>query len=425
VFGTEQTLWTPAVDDPYLSSMNYLNQIAIEYPEAISLAAGRPDDRFFDWDEYRGMVDRFTDWYMDRHGVSRKKAMATWGQYGKTKGVICENIAEMMRVDDDVTVDPESIVVTVGAQEGMALLVNGMCDPARDVILMSDPSYVGMVGAAKVRGVEVVTIPRGETGPDLEALRVALARTRARGKRCRLYYEIPDFHNPTGTQMTVAERTALLAMAEEEDFHVVEDNPYGLFSYEADRLPTMKHLDRHRRVIYLGSFAKTLVPGLRMGWLVADQQPENGFPLADRLSRVKSMMTVNTSSLLQTMAGGILVAHGHSLRRYVADRVAVYREKRDRLLAGLDAAATPALRQRLSWTRPKGGFFLTMTTPRVFDNEAVLDAAGRFGVIVCPMSMFSLEGTPENRIRLSFSYADGADLEEGARRLIRYLETSL
>ncbi len=426
-----QTLhpWAPSVDDPYLGSMNYLNQIAIAYPEAVSLAAGRPDDRFFDWSESRAMLDVFSDWYAQRHGLELARVHTVWGQYGKTKGVICENIAEMLEVDEGFRVDPDAILVTVGAQEGMALLVLGMCDPSSDVIITSDPSYVGMIGAAKLHGVEVVTIGRTETGPDLDELVAALSRVAAGGKRCRLVYEIPDFHNPTGAQMTRSERLELLALAERHNFLIVEDNPYGLFAYEAEVAPTIKSLDEHARVIYLGSFAKTLFPGLRMGYLIADQRVagEPGFPLAEALSRVKSMITVNTSPLLQAMAGGLLVSSGHSLRRYVADRVDIYHAKRDALLGALEReiGAHPHLRERVSWTKPMGGFFLTVSTPFLFDDAAVQTAARDFGVIVCPMSMFRLDGKPEHRIRLSFSYADETALATGAQRLAAYLASAV
>jgi len=422
---TEQNLWSPALDDPYLASMNYLNQIVLSYPDAISLAAGRPDNRFFDWPETKEAVDRFTEHLMAVESKTRAEIHALWGQYGKTTGLICEPIAEMLAKDEHIEVDPDAILVTVGAQEGMTLLVNGMCDPTRDVIIMTDPSYVGMVGAAKIRGVEVVTIPRGATGPDLEALETAITETEARGKRCKLYYEIPDFHNPTGTQMTLEERHALLALAEKRDFLIAEDNPYGLFAYEAEIMPTLKSLDTHRRVIYLGSFSKTLFPGLRLGYLVVDQKLDGfaGYPLAERLSRAKSMITVNTSALIQAFAGGMLLARDYSLRAHVAPRVAVYRRKRDVLLAALaeGVAAHPSLADKVSWTEPAGGFFMTVTAPMVIDDRAVIEAARDFGVIVCAMSLFRLDGVPEHRIRLSFSFVDEDALAEGARRLIRYL----
>ena len=426
---TENSLWSSALDDPYLASMNYLNQIVLRYPNAISLAAGRPDDRFFDWSETQHTVDAFTDHLIAETGQSRAEVTALWGQYGKTTGLICEQIAKMLWVDETIAVDPESILVTVGAQEGMALLIMGMCDPARDVIVMTDPSYVGMVGAAKIRGVEVVTIPRGETGPDLAALTEAIRATEARGKRCKLYYEIPDFHNPTGTQMTLAEREALLEMAEAHDFLVVEDNPYGLFAYEAEVLPTLKRLDRQRRVIYLGSFSKTLFPGLRLGFLVVDQRVpgREGFPLAERLSRAKSMITVNTSPLVQAVAGGMLLASDYSLRTHVKDRVRIYSRKRDVLHETLaeEVAKHQRLRELLRWTRPAGGFFMTVQTPMVFDDTAVVEAARDFDVIVCPMSMFRIDGAPERRIRLSFSHASEAQIAEGARRLVRYLVNAI
>ncbi|WP_237305157.1 aminotransferase class I/II-fold pyridoxal phosphate-dependent enzyme [Streptomyces qaidamensis] len=130
-------------------------------------------------------------------------------------------------------------------------------------------------------------------------------------------YVVPDCSNPAGVSMSRQARTALLDAAGRLGLLLLEDNPYGVFS--TVRRPTLKSLDTHRRVIYLGSFAKTAFPGARVGFVVADQLvagADGRTPglLADELAKVKSMVTVNTSSLSQAAVAGLLLQNGGGLR---------------------------------------------------------------------------------------------------------------
>src|SRR5690606_13203770 len=176
-------------------------------------------------------------------------------------------VAATIANDDGIEVSPESIVVTVGAQEGMLLALRALVRDPRDVLLVSSPCYVGITGAARLLDVAVEPVP--EHDPD--AVRAVAARLRADGRRPRALYLVPDFANPSGRRLSHSEREQVLAVAAAEDLLLLEDNPYGLFSVTDEHPPTLKALDSDRRVIYLGSFAKTCFPGARVGYVVADQ----------------------------------------------------------------------------------------------------------------------------------------------------------
>jgi (S)-3,5-dihydroxyphenylglycine transaminase len=229
--------------------------------------------------------------------------------------------------------------------------------------------------------------------------------------------------------MPLATRRALLDLVHREGVLLFEDNPYGMFAYDGEPLPTLKSLDEHGDVVYLGSFSKTLYPGLRIGYLVADQEVR-GAPGADKgpstlafeLSKVKSLTTVTTPPLLQAIVGGLLLENGGSLQSLMAAKLPFYRENRDRMLACL--AERFGAGSGVGWNRPEGGFFLTLSLPFDFTEERLTVCARDYGVIVCPMSFFSILGARGGRnreIRLSFSYVPPDQIAEGIARLARFV----
>src|SRR5207247_1636494 len=157
----------------------------------------------------------------------------------------------------------------------------------------------------------------GDAGLDAAVVEDAIVRAAPRG-RVRALYDIPDFNNPLGTTLRLPQRLALIETCRRHGVLIIEDNPYGMFAYDGERLPTLKALDRHGTVLYVGSFSKTLFPGLRVGYLVADQPvAPDGRPLARELSKVKSLLTVNTSAISQSIAAAALLGRGCSLEPIV------------------------------------------------------------------------------------------------------------
>lgn len=199
---------------------------------------------------------------------------------------------------------------------------------------------MGITGAARMLGVETVPVPEGDGGLRVEALRAACHAARREGRRLRICYVAPDFSNPGGNRMGRRDRERLLELAEAEDFLVLEDNVYGFTAAPGDELPSLKALDRNRRVVHLGTFSKVCFPGVRVGYVVADQEvvtPEGDHALlADHLARLKTMVTVNTPPLSQAVVAGMLLEHGGSLARRCRARSALYRRNLALLLGGLD-----------------------------------------------------------------------------------------
>lgn len=413
-----------SLSDPLLDVMNFLNEVTLRYPDAVSFGPGRPYDGFFEVDRISTYLDTYTRYLEQDLGRTPEEVRTALFQYGRTNGQIHELVARTIAHDEGIHTDPSGIVITVGCQEAMVLVLRALLAGPDDVLLVTDPGYVGITGAARLLGAETVPVPEDGAGLDLAALRSTLAAVRAEGKRPRALYVIPDFSNPSGTSMPTAKRHQLLDLAADEDLLLLEDNPYGFFSRTGERRPTLKSLDSRHRVIYFGSFAKTCFPGARVGYVVADQ-PVTGADgvrtlLADELSKIKSMVTVNTPALAQAVIGGMLVAHDCRLRDANKDLIDFYRGNMEALLGAL-ARHLPQERWQVRWNVPDGGFFLVLTLPFAADNAFLEEAARDYGVIWTPMSYFYLGDGGERQIRLSASYLTPDQIEEGVRRLVSHL----
>ncbi|HEV8578622.1 MAG TPA: PLP-dependent aminotransferase family protein [Thermoanaerobaculia bacterium] len=409
--------------DPLLDVMNFLNEVAIRYPAAISFAPGRPSERHFDVERSLGRAPLWVESRARATGQAPREVWNGLGQYNRTNGIINSLISRQLAADEGIDAVPESIVVTTGCQEGMAILLLGLIDPAADALLISDPCYIGIPGLARIMGLTLVPMPTGERGLEPEAVLAGIETARRLGRRPRALYDVPDFNNPLGTRMPVEIRRSLLELAHERELLIWEDNPYGMFAYDGSPLPTLKALDEHGVVIYMGSFSKTLFPGLRLGYLVADQRvvlpSGERMPLAVELSKIKSLTTVNTSTVVQAIAGGILIETGGSLRPLMAEKLPFYRANRDRMLKCLEECFRGA--QGVRWNRPEGGFFLTLELPFEFTDECLVACARDYGVVVCPMSFFSLTPGRERQVRLAFSYVTGEQIADGVARFAGFV----
>jgi len=216
--------------DPVLDSMNFLNEVAARFPHAVSFAPGRPCEDFFDPEDLERCLRRYREFLAAELGYSEARIASTLFQYGRTKGIVHHEIARYLATDEGIIADPESIVVTVGAQEGMYLVARALCRDERDAALVVSPAYVGFIGAGKLAGITLLSVDGGQRGIDLEDLRRQVRAARRRGLRPRCVYLVPDFSNPSGICMDLALRRELLRAAAEEDLLVVEDTPYGTFT---------------------------------------------------------------------------------------------------------------------------------------------------------------------------------------------------
>ncbi|MFD3805928.1 PLP-dependent aminotransferase family protein [Streptomyces sp. NPDC058619] len=414
-----------SLSDPVLDTMNFLNEITHRYPGTISFAPGRPYDGFFDVEQIFTHIRRYLQ-HLEEQGASPAEIRDALFQYGPTAGRIRELIADSLRKDENIDVPPEAVVVTVGCQEAMFLTLRALVPTPEDVLLVSSPCYPGITGVASMLGFDPTPVPERADGFHCADLKTALAAERARGRRPRVFYVVPDHSNPSGHTMSLQERQSLLDLAAREDILVLEDSPYRLVS-PGQQVPTLKSLDQHQRVVHLGSYSKTLFPGARVGFVVADQpvvdREGSAGLLADELTKLKSMVTVNTSPLAQAVVGGMLLAADGRTSDLNTETSAHYGAAMRAVLRELDANFPERDRVALGvrWNEPGGGFFLGLDVPFPADNAALVRSAEEHGVIWTPMSYFHPQGGGDRSLRLSISYLTHDDIVEGIARLAHFI----
>jgi (S)-3,5-dihydroxyphenylglycine transaminase len=309
----------------------------------------------------------------------------------------------------------------------MLLVLRALIGGPDDVLMVSSPCYVGITGAARLLNIPVVDVEEPADGFSCAEVEQAILRERARGRRPRAFYVVPDHSNPSGMTIGPRERAGLLDLAARHDLIVLEDSPYRLVS-PGTPLPTLKSQDRSGVVVHLGSYSKTVFPGARVGFVVADQRIVDDAGrttlLAHELAKIKSMVTVNTSSLSQAVVAGALLASGGRISELNAKPAIHYGDAMQATLRQLDRHLPAERRDRLGvrWNSPAGGFFLNVRVSFPTDEAALTRAARRHGVIWTPMRYFYPSGGGDRTMRLSTSYLTAGEIDEGITRLAAFID---
>jgi 2-aminoadipate transaminase len=250
-------------------------------------------------------------------------------------------------------------------------------------------------------------VPSDQNGMQVETLAALLPR------QPKLIYVAPNFQNPQGTTLSGPRREFLVQWIRNNQTPVVEDNPYGELRYSGEALPNLLGLEGQNPdgslIIYTGTFSKVLMPGLRVGWVIAPRE------VIDKLVQTKQSADLHTSTLTQHIALE-LVKDGF-IDEFLPVIRKTYRERRDLMLESLDHDFS----QVATWTRPEGGMFLLMTLPGKINAAELLPRAIEHGVAYVPGEEFHLNEGGKNTMRLNFSNANPARIQEGMKRLARVL----
>ena len=354
----------------------------VDLSQIYSFAGGYPSAETFPLETIKSLSAKV----LEKYGA---KAL----QYGATQGV--PELREAISKRYGVPV--ENIQITTSSQQGIDVCSRVLVDPG-DVILTTNPTYLGALQSFKSYRAELVGIENEQQ----------IAGLLAEGKKIKFFYAIPDFQNPSGQTMTLAQRSGLVELARKYDFLIVEDSPYRELRYEGSPVPTIYSL-APERTLHLGSFSKIMAPGFRLGWIIGDPA------LLDMIYVCKQALDLCPPIMDQYMAAEFMA--GGELDKNLAHTIELYRSKRDHLL-GLLQKYMPA---GVTWTHPEGGLFLFVTLPKGYDTVAFYDRALAAGVAYVAGSFFYVDGSHRNTMRLNFSFLDTERMEPGIKLLASLL----
>lgn len=392
----QKTLFSKRMRNMRASEIRELLKIT-EQPEIISFAGGLPAPELFPSQELAALTEEV----MINQG---QRAL----QYSTTEGYtpLREKICERMHSVFNVSVRTEETLITCGSQQALDFIGKAFLDEG-DEVLMESPSYLGAINAFRAYEPRFVEVATDAQGMIPEALEAALKSA----KRPKFIYVIPDFQNPTGRTWSLARREALIKLADKYQVLIVEDNPYGELRFEGEQIPAIKSLDTQGRVLYLGTFSKTLCPGMRIGWIAAARQ------LIEPLVLIKQGADLHTSTISQMQID--LFMRNYSLDEHIQRIREVYKKRRDTLVQSMEQM----FNEEISFTRPSGGLFSWVELPEGIDSRVLLQKAITQKVAFVPGGSFFPCSPKHHTLRLNFSNMPEMRIVEGVERLAKLIKT--
>ncbi|MCE1237915.1 MAG: PLP-dependent aminotransferase family protein [Hyphomicrobiales bacterium] len=381
----------------------------LDQPDIISFAGGIPDPALFPVEAIRKAQDEI---------LADPKLAAQALQYSISEGYVPLRrwIVDFMG-KNGVPCTIDNVLITCGSQQALDFLAKMLLSPG-DTALVEAPTYLGALQAfnAYEPRYDRLIPDGGNVTPQTYADAAA-----ANGGRVKFAYVVPDFANPTGVTLSEENRRKLLELAADLEVPVIEDSAYQALRFEGEAVPSILSLDvaanggdiEKTRTIYCGTFSKTLVPALRVGWIVAAS------PLIQKLVLTKQAGDLHSSTLNQMVMARVAET---TYDANVVRAIDLYRKRRDAMMAAL-ARSMP---KGVEWTKPEGGLFVWITLPAGIDGaELLARAVAEERVAFVPGKAFFATDAMSNTIRVNFSSADEAQIAEGIGRLGRLIERSI
>jgi 2-aminoadipate transaminase len=324
-------------------------------------------------------------------------------QYGATEGLkqLRVEIAKKSR-RNGIRCGPENVIVTSGSQQVLDLTAKIFLNP-NDYVFLESPTYMGALIAFNCYQPKYVGISMDDEGMITDELERKLKGIKR--SKMDFVYTVPTFQNPSGVTMSLQRRKHLLEIAEEHDLFILEDDAYADLRFSGKSVRPMKSMDKNNRVLYTHTFSKTLAPGFRLGYVIADDER------IKKISIAKQAADICTNVFVQYIAyeyvkRGMIDKQLKKIKR-------MYRKKRDIMLKSLEKYFP----EGCEWTRPEGGMFIWVTLPSKIDTRELFVHAVKENVLFVHGSVFRVDGKGHNTMRLNFTNTDNRKIEEGVKRL--------
>jgi len=360
-------------------------------PEMISFAGGLPNPAFFPAKE----IEQAGRQVFEKLGADVL-------QYSNSEGdpQLREYISNRYKSHHGLSISPENIIITNGAQQGIDLIGKTFLNSG-DEVLIEKPGYLGAIQALSLYNITFIPVPVDEGGMDVAALEQASA-----GRHAKLLHLVPTFQNPSGVTYPDENRQQVAAVAEKNRFIVIEDDPYSELRFSGRAAKSFGQFLPEQTVL-LGSFSKVVAPGLRLGWIAAP-----GW-VHEKLIVAKQAADLHTCGLTQKLVGEFLLEH--DLDQRIALITKAYGEQCRAMLDALKRY----IPEYISFTEPEGGMFIWGRLPESMKSLDLFQEAVKEKVVFVPGEPFYTGDAATSTFRLNFTCADPATIERGVRRLAK------
>ncbi|MGC8610418.1 MAG: PLP-dependent aminotransferase family protein [Thermoplasmata archaeon] len=374
-----------------------------EQPDVISFGGGMPNPLSFPIDNIKEIINNI----LDNYGT---KAL----QYGTTEGLseLREQIAKRMKDKFSININPANIITLNGSQSGLYMVSKVFLNKG-DYVVSEAPTYVGAISAFNAQAPSWITVELKDDGMDLNELESKVKRAIEEKKIPKFVYVIPTFQNPAGLTWSEEKRKHLLEIASKYDLIIFEDDPYSEIRFSGNHVKPIKYYDYEERVIYMGTFSKVLSPGIRLGWVTANDA------IIRKIALLKQGVDLCTNVFSQYIALEYL--KNGMIDKQIPKIVELYRKKRDLMLKSLEEN----MPEGVTWTRPDGGMFLWVTVDYDIDTEKLLKKALENKVAYVVGTAFYPDGRGRNSMRLNFTYSKDEDIITGISRLGKVIKEEI
>jgi 2-aminoadipate transaminase len=357
-------------------------------PNMIAFGGGNPSPETFPVEE----ITAITRQVLENNPVSVL-------QYGLSEGYtpLRETLKVHLLKTQGIDFKNNEVFIVSGGQQAADLTAKVLLNEG-DVVITEDPSFIGCLNTFRSYNAKLVGVPMQPDGMDIDALKKALSQN----PKAKMIYTIPSFQNPTGFTTSAQKRKAIYELARQYDVVIFEDNPYGEIRFSGEDIPCIKSLDADGRVIYAGSFSKTMAPAFRLGFLVFDSA------LTSRITVAKQCTDVHSTLLFQFICNEYMTRYDYD--GHINLTRALYRKKSTLMLDEMERCFHPSVR----FNRPDGGLFVMAFLPEGNDSFPFVQESIKRKVACVPGVAFSVDQScPSTGFRMNYSTPSEENIKKG------------
>ncbi|MGM9944183.1 MAG: PLP-dependent aminotransferase family protein [Lysinibacillus sp.] len=358
--------------------------------DVISFAGGLPNPISFPTEKLKEAINRS----IDEHGTKLF-------QYSTTQGYLPlrEYIAAKYKTTYGLDIHPDEVLITTGSQQALELIGKVLINKG-DGIIMEAPGYLGAIQAFTLTEPTFYSVTLEEDGLNVEELEKQL-----QNPNVKMIYTVPNFQNPTGITYSREKREAIYEVVKKYDVVLIEDDPYGELRFRGETLPYIGG-GRLENSVLLGSFSKTVTPGMRLGWIVTKNKE-----LMAHIETAKQATDLHTNIFSQYVIHDYLA--NNEYKEHVTKIVNLYREQSDAMLAAMDKYFPSTVK----YTKPEGGMFIWVTLEEGVSALELFEKSMEQKVAFVPGDPFYTNPENVNTLRLNYTNSTPEMIEEGIRRL--------